>query len=152
MNANSAPALQMPRFPFELMAAWGAIAIACMLLCLRGVAERRRNKDEDAVPELDRDAVFQKRQEIYTILSNQMHALLDSRLEVRHIMSKRLATVSPKASTEDALNLIMPSMGPFPPQVPVCQRALPNCRKGCFRSRCARRIAMSPWAERFERP
>jgi len=105
-KAISEPTLLKPHYLFAIMAVLGIIGVVCILPYLRRATKRRSDEEEDVVPELDHDAVFQKRQEIYTILSSQMHALLDSRLEVRHIMSRKLTTVSPEASADDARKLM----------------------------------------------
>lgn len=57
--------------------------------------------DDEQLSELTHDELFAKRQQILRILSTDLHALVDSRLEARHLMSRRLVTVSPKASPEE---------------------------------------------------
>jgi len=105
-EAISGLALLKPHYLFAVTAVLSVIGAVCILLYLRHAKKRGQDEEEDTVPELDRDAVFRKRQEIYGILSAHMHALLNSRLEVRHLMSRQLATVSPKASADDARRLM----------------------------------------------
>lgn len=57
-------------------------------------------------PELGHDELFVKRQQILRILATDMCALLESRLEVRHLMSRRLWIVSPETSRKEALKLM----------------------------------------------
>lgn len=52
-------------------------------------------------PEIGHDELFAKRQQILRILSTDMAALLESRLEVRHLMSRKLWIVSPETSRSD---------------------------------------------------
>ncbi len=46
------------------------------------------------------NSLFDKRQNILRIISSDMHFLLESRLEVRHLMSKRVTTVDPKTTVK----------------------------------------------------
>jgi CBS domain-containing protein/Flp pilus assembly pilin Flp len=52
-------------------------------------------------PEMSNGVLFSKRQQILRILATDMAALLESRLEVRHLMSRRLLTVPPSATREE---------------------------------------------------
>jgi len=106
LPTTSGPVLLRPNYLFALTAGLSVICAVCILLYLRGAKKRGQEEEEDTVPELDRDALFQKRQEIYTILRSHMHALLESQLEVRHIMSRQLSTVPPDASADDARGLM----------------------------------------------
>jgi CBS domain-containing protein len=50
--------------------------------------------------------LLEKRQEIFHILASDMHSLFESRLEVRHLMTRRLTTVSPDTSADDVKRLM----------------------------------------------
>lgn len=52
-------------------------------------------------PEISHDEIFAKRQQILRILSSDMKSLLESRLEVRHLMSRKLLVVAPETSLEE---------------------------------------------------
>ncbi|MEQ8786819.1 MAG: CBS domain-containing protein [Pirellulaceae bacterium] len=62
-------------------------------------AEEETPASEDGL-ELDHDAIFQKRHEILRILSADVGILLDSRMHVRHVMSRKLSTIEPTAPAQ----------------------------------------------------
>ncbi len=77
--------------------------------------KRNNNKDgahelteqlNELPPELGHDELFAKRQQILRILATDMSALLESRLEVRHLMSRRLWIVSPETNRKDVLQMM----------------------------------------------
>lgn len=53
---------------------------------------------EDQPLELRREEIFAKRQQILRILSSEMQSLLECRMEVRHLMSRKLLIVSPRTT------------------------------------------------------
>lgn len=95
-----------PRHWLVIAVVLSATVVACVLRYLHPARKLMRDEEEDSVPELNSDAVFEKRQEIYAVLSAHMHALLNSRIEVQHLMSRQLATVPPDASADDARKLM----------------------------------------------
>jgi CBS domain-containing protein len=87
-----------------LTALLGGIAIAGYV-AVRRVRRRPRalaglDEAREFLERLD-DKRFVKRQDIFKVLSADADALLDNRLEVRHIMSSRLRNVRPKTPIHD---------------------------------------------------
>jgi CBS domain-containing protein/Flp pilus assembly pilin Flp len=97
--------------------ATGAVAIAgrvVLVAVLAGVVvvfivlrRRRRPKGEEGEPDVlaslpldQRQRLFQKRQQILGTLSNDMASLMENRVLVRHLMSRKLVTVPPETPTE----------------------------------------------------
>jgi CBS domain-containing protein/Flp pilus assembly pilin Flp len=81
------------------------------LYCRRAVprpsqAHELTEQINELPPELNHNELFDKRQQILRILSTDMAALLVSRLEVRHLMSRRLLTVLPAATREEIQKLM----------------------------------------------
>jgi CBS domain-containing protein len=80
--------------------------LALVLTCLAyGVYVVTKSKKQDVSKETETpgeavatNPLFLKRQNILRIISADMQVLLESRLEVRHLMSKRLTTVGPRDS------------------------------------------------------
>lgn len=80
---------------------------------LRKTLNAKRNGDAEdesetasQVPQLNHDAIFEKRQQIFNILANNMQALFESRLEVGHLMSRRVTKVAPGDSAEEVERLM----------------------------------------------
>ncbi|MBI3464982.1 MAG: CBS domain-containing protein [Planctomycetes bacterium] len=57
--------------------------------------------DDARLPENLRAHIFAKRQTIYRVLSNDNQILIQSRIEVRHVMTTRLFIVSPTTPAEE---------------------------------------------------
>lgn len=93
-----------------------AVSLFCGALVWYGLYCKRSSHKDDArelteqinelPPELGHDELFAKRQQILRILATDMSALLESRLEVRHLMSRRLWIVSPEASRNDVQQMM----------------------------------------------
>jgi CBS domain-containing protein len=91
-----------------------AIFATLALLCYVAIRRHRVNKQR-AMEQLDDDRErmerldnkrFHKRQEILKVLAADADALLENRIEVRHLMTGRLRTVRPK-TTLDEMRTIM---------------------------------------------
>lgn len=64
---------------------------------------RRRRRpvqaaEVDKPEEIDQAAIFAKRHAILRILSDDVGILLDSRMDVKHLMSRKLSTIGPRAT------------------------------------------------------
>jgi CBS domain-containing protein/Flp pilus assembly pilin Flp len=81
------------------------------LYCKRGRSTANRAQElteqlNEEPAELSHDDLFAKRQQILRILSTDIAALLESRLEVRHLMSRHLLTVRPEATRPELAALM----------------------------------------------
>ena len=54
----------------------------------------------------DDERIFDKRQLIFRLMQLSKNALFESRVQVRHLMSRRVGTVLPNASVEEAVKLM----------------------------------------------
>jgi CBS domain-containing protein len=57
-------------------------------------------------PQLNHDAIFEKRREIFNILTRDMQALFESRVAVGHLMSRHVTKVAPGDSADDVAQLM----------------------------------------------
>lgn len=72
------------------------------LLTLRRKRTRPGRVATTAVPvEIDQEAIFAKRHAILRILSDDVGILLDSRMDVKHLMSRKLSTIGLRASADE---------------------------------------------------
>lgn len=95
---------------------WSAALLVLSTICLAGYAfylMKRRvplsETVEEEVEEKDEDApgaIFGKRQQILRLLNSDLHALVESRLEVRHLMSLNVTTVQPEMSAEETRDVM----------------------------------------------
>jgi CBS domain-containing protein len=93
-----------------LTAMIAAFALLCYLVSRQRRAGRLRaleqlDEDRQRLERIDNKR-FLKRQEIFKVLSADPNALLENRIEVRHLMATRLQTVLPK-TTLDEMKAIM---------------------------------------------
>lgn len=83
---------------------WEVLALSATCMAYAGytlVRSRKKTEKpevEETAEEVSSNPLFIKRQNILRIISADMQVLLESRLEARHLMSKRLTTVAPKES------------------------------------------------------
>ncbi len=56
--------------------------------------------------EVDNDRIFDKRQLIFRLMQLSKNALFESRVQVRHLMSRRVGTVLPNASVDEVVKLM----------------------------------------------
>jgi CBS domain-containing protein/Flp pilus assembly pilin Flp len=68
--------------------------------------EQEGAEPEYAEPRLNHDAIFEKRQAIYNILTNDMQAMFESRILVGHLMSRHVTKVAPGDATDDVVELM----------------------------------------------
>ena len=93
-----------------LTAIFAALALLCYVAVRRHRVGKRRaleqlDDDRERIDRLDNKR-FHKRQEILKVLAADADALLENRIEVRHLMTTRLRTVRPK-TTLDEMRAIM---------------------------------------------
>jgi CBS domain-containing protein/Flp pilus assembly pilin Flp len=93
-----------------LTAIFAALALMCYVAIRRHRISRSRameqlDDDRELLEQLDNKR-YLKRQEILKVLAADPDALLQNRIEVRHLMSTRLRTVRPK-TTLDEMRVIM---------------------------------------------
>ncbi len=107
--SHSAPVLELSVWVM-LGQTFTMLAIITWVLLER--RKRLRQLDEEnavAEPLFTEDRgrhVFAKRQQIFKTLSNNLHVLLGSKIEVRHLMSDRITTVSPELSADEVRELM----------------------------------------------
>lgn len=107
-NLNEQPGKSQPTLVETMGWSLPVGIVALLLTCLAyGVYVVTKTKKpaetteaESRGEEVATNPLFLKRQNILRIISSDMQVLLESRLEVRHLMSKRLTTVSPKDSVK----------------------------------------------------
>ncbi len=85
-----------------------AIGVSYNWFYLRRAEKRAIEKTKEAVTptEINQDAVFRKRQEIFRIISGDMSALLESRLEVQHLMSRRITAVNSRTDANEVRQMM----------------------------------------------
>ena len=91
---------------------WPAAAIVIVTSAL--LVSRRRNgskkngvcRARETEVDVEPTHIFDKRQRILHVLSNDLSALLEGRLAVRHVMTKDLVTIRPHQSVKAALALM----------------------------------------------
>jgi len=104
--------------PLAQLGGWYvALATAIVILYLvhqkYGRGEHPTDDDEDASEEIgpaQRNQLFEKRQQIRNILSNDMAMLFDSTAQVRHFMSRRLVAVDTAKPAEEVVELMESKM------------------------------------------
>lgn len=89
----------------------GAALFAMVGLGYLMYARRRDQTSADELPwsaqlEDPRDLILDKRQQIYRILSNNMQALVESRMQVRHVMTNSVISVGPETSVETVVSTL----------------------------------------------
>lgn len=99
---------------YRILAVSVAIVSGSAALGLSIYRRRARQAEMDAIQAeeqslptpVQQDAIFAKRQQILRILSTDMHAMLDSRLEVRHLMSQRLVFATLKTPVAELRSMM----------------------------------------------
>lgn len=95
---------------FTVLAMMLTACVTCTYLYLRRSAtitpSNRPDDEQDIVSELNHSAIYEKRQQILRIISDDMRALLENRLEARHLMTRQLAQVPGSTSSELVRELI----------------------------------------------
>ena len=97
------------RFSVLLVAC--TVGIVCWWLVYRingrkAPATAETETANDDTVEIDHDAIFEKRHKILRILSADVGILLDSRMHVEHLMSRRLATIAASKTAQQVRDLM----------------------------------------------
>ncbi len=105
-SALATPAAPRPVSPWRLIAVSCVLVVGAGTWVLRYRRRRRQTSPASAEEELpgswNPEALFRKRQQVLRIISEDMNALFESRLTVRHLMSTRAITISPALPEDEA--------------------------------------------------
>ena len=97
---------------FDVACLGVSVGIACLSLLLHWRKRAEAETDDECETEETevssdaRDNLFNKRQEIYRILSNDLHHLFDGRILVKDVMSRNLQMVETTASRDEVESLM----------------------------------------------
>ena len=81
----------MPKFFWQSIAIglFALLLIKVTVMIVRAERRRRRKLNEEIQPVGDRKHIFEKRQDLYHVLSQHLEYILGGNLKVQHVMSRK---------------------------------------------------------------
>jgi CBS domain-containing protein len=102
------PLIALAPMPWSHLLAWGTLLCAVAIVIFNRYRERRAQRcvqeidlTATAMPSTPANLCFEKRQEILVMLLRHFDNALESRIEVRHVMSRKVRAADPEASLSD---------------------------------------------------